>query len=279
MNGVGNPRLDVLAPSLPLGVNPAADLTIPVARIADMLLHPGGEYSFQGQQRRYPAIDMIYWACGNPFHHHQQLNRLLAGWRKPATVVVQDIWSTPAAKLADIVLPVTTSLERNDIGGSSRDRYVLAMQQAVALLQRRAMTSPFSLNSRSVSVIGKPLPAGATNVAGSRRYISKARYPMPPLADFRRFLAARLSGIWRCPLPRKTMCLWRNFARIRSGIRCIPRAAVSNFSAKPLPVLPTKILGRCRNGVRRRNGWGMIVQRAIRCILSPSSPTIGCTVN
>ncbi len=43
MNGVGNPRLDALAPSLPLGVNPAADLTIPVARIADMLLHPGGE--------------------------------------------------------------------------------------------------------------------------------------------------------------------------------------------------------------------------------------------
>ncbi|CAJ0999562.1 Dimethyl sulfoxide/trimethylamine N-oxide reductase [Sodalis praecaptivus] len=136
MNGVGNPRLDALAPSLPLGVKPAADLTIPVARIADMLLHPGGEYSFQGQQRRYPAIDMIYWAGGNPFHHHQQLNRLLAGWRKPATVVVQDIWWTPAAKLADIVLPVTTSLERNDIGGSSRDRYVLAMQQAVAPLHQ-----------------------------------------------------------------------------------------------------------------------------------------------
>lgn len=36
------------------------------------------------------------------------------------------------SKMADIVLPVTSSLERNDIGGSSRDRYVLAMHQAIA---------------------------------------------------------------------------------------------------------------------------------------------------
>lgn len=132
MNGVGNPRLEAQAPTLPLGINPAADLTIPVARIADMLLAPGAEYSFQGEQRHYPDIDMIYWAGGNPFHHHQQLNRLMTGWQKPATVVVQDIWWTPAAQLADIVLPATSSLERNDIGGSSRDRYVMAMHQAVA---------------------------------------------------------------------------------------------------------------------------------------------------
>ena len=74
----------------------------------------------------------MHWAGGNPFHHHQQLNRLVEGWQKPDTVIVQDIWWTAAAKMADIVLPVTSSLERNDIGGSSRDRYVLAMHQAIA---------------------------------------------------------------------------------------------------------------------------------------------------
>ena len=74
----------------------------------------------------------VHWAGGNPFHHHQQLNRLVEGWQKPDTVIVQDIWWTAAAKMADIVLPVTSSLERNDIGGSSRDRYVLAMHQAIA---------------------------------------------------------------------------------------------------------------------------------------------------
>src|SRR5690606_22095818 len=79
-----------------------------------------------------PDVRLIHWAGGNPFHHHQDLNRLLHAWRsKPETIVVQDIWWTPAAQHADIVLPITSSLERNDIGGSSRDRYVLAMHQCI----------------------------------------------------------------------------------------------------------------------------------------------------
>ncbi|HEJ7080008.1 molybdopterin guanine dinucleotide-containing S/N-oxide reductase [Serratia sp. CY29653] len=131
MNGVGNPRVDTPAPTMPVGENPAG-LAIPVARICDMLLHPGETYQFCGETRQYPDIHLVHWAGGNPFHHHQQLNRLVEGWQKPDTVIVQDIWWTAAAKMADIVLPVTSSLERNDIGGSSRDRYVLAMHQAIA---------------------------------------------------------------------------------------------------------------------------------------------------
>lgn len=131
MNGVGNPRIDTPGPSMSTGKNPAG-LAIPVARICDMLLQPGQLYQFQGETHTYPDIHLVHWAGGNPFHHHQQLNRLVEGWQKPDTVIVQDIWWTPAAKMADIVLPVTSSLERNDIGGSSRDRYVLAMHQAIA---------------------------------------------------------------------------------------------------------------------------------------------------
>lgn len=131
MNSVGNPRIDGPAPLMSTGVNPIADRAIPVARISDMLLHPGEAYSFQGQAHTWPDIHLIHWAGGNPFHHHQQLNRLVEGWQKPDTVVVQDIVWTAAAQMADIVLPATTTLERNDIGGSSRDRFVLAMHQAI----------------------------------------------------------------------------------------------------------------------------------------------------
>ncbi|GLR08326.1 Asp-tRNA(Asn)/Glu-tRNA(Gln) amidotransferase GatCAB subunit C [Mixta theicola] len=131
MNSVGNPRIDTPAPQLPTGPNPAG-LAIPVARICDMLLQPGESYAFQGQTHRYPDIHLMHWAGGNPFHHHQQLNRLVEGWQRPDTVIVQDIVWTPAAQMADIVLPVTTTLERNDIGGSSRDRFVFAMHQAIA---------------------------------------------------------------------------------------------------------------------------------------------------
>ncbi|MFP1918210.1 molybdopterin-dependent oxidoreductase [Lonsdalea quercina] len=130
MNSVGNERIATPAPASPSVPNRGS--IIPVARIADMLLQPGQPYTFQGQTHTYPDIHLIHWAGGNPFHHHQQLNRLVEGWRKPDTVVVQDIVWTPAARMADIVLPVTTTLERNDIGGSSRDRYIFAMHQAIA---------------------------------------------------------------------------------------------------------------------------------------------------
>lgn len=130
MNSVGNERMTSPAPASPSVPNPGQ--SIPVARIADMLLNPGKPYTFCGEQRTYPDIHLIHWAGGNPFHHHQQLNRLVEGWQRPDTVIVQDIVWTAAAQMADIVLPATTSLERNDIGGSSRDRFVFAMHQAIA---------------------------------------------------------------------------------------------------------------------------------------------------
>ena len=131
MNGVATPRPDLPAPEMSAGRNPL-NLSIPVARVADMLLQPGLPYDFNGQSGIYPDIELVYWAGGNPFHHHQDLNRLLRAWQKPQTIIVHDSWWTPTARRADIVLPATTTLERNDIGGSSRDRYVLAMKQALS---------------------------------------------------------------------------------------------------------------------------------------------------
>lgn len=131
MNGVGNPRMDVAGPSMGSGRNPTGSV-IPVARLTDMLLHPGDSYEFNGRQGIYPDIKMIYWAGGNPFHHHQDLNRFARAWSRPQTIVAHEIWWTPMARRSDIVLPATTTLERNDIGGSTRDRRVFAMHQALS---------------------------------------------------------------------------------------------------------------------------------------------------
>ena len=131
MNGVGNPRIDLPAPEFAAGLNPARR-AIPVARLTDMLEKPGAPFDFNGRRDMYPDIDLIYWAGGNPFHHHQDLNRLTRAWQKPATVVVHESWWTATARRADIVLPATTPLERDDIGGSSRDPFIFAMQRAIA---------------------------------------------------------------------------------------------------------------------------------------------------
>ncbi len=130
MHGQGNPLAAVPRVSHSAGDNPTGSF-IPVARIADLLLNPGAEYDYDGERRRYPETRIIYWCGGNPFHHHQDLNRLIEGWRRPDTVIVNEPFWTPTAKFADIVLPATTTLERNDIGASSRDRFVMAMKKAI----------------------------------------------------------------------------------------------------------------------------------------------------
>jgi biotin/methionine sulfoxide reductase len=118
-------------PTFPQGRNPV-DSFIPVARIADMLLAPGSSYDYNGSVRRYPDIRMVYWCGGNPFHHHQDLARLARAFASPDTVVVHEPFMTATARHADIVLPATTTLERNDIGGASMARHVFAMKQAIA---------------------------------------------------------------------------------------------------------------------------------------------------
>ncbi len=130
MGSIGSEKIAAGPRGLPVGKDPTGSF-IPVARISEMLLNPGGEYDFDGERRSYPDIRMVWWAGGNPFHHHQDLNRLLRAWRKPETIVVQDPFWTPAARHADIVLPAATALERNDFGAGSRDSTIYAMQKAV----------------------------------------------------------------------------------------------------------------------------------------------------
>jgi biotin/methionine sulfoxide reductase len=99
--------------ALPKGDNPVRTF-IPCARIADALLHPGETFPFDGRTLTYPDIRLVYWAGGNPFHHHQDLNRLRQAWSQPETVIVNDPFWTATARHADIVFPATTPLERED---------------------------------------------------------------------------------------------------------------------------------------------------------------------
>ena len=99
-----------------------------------MLLNPGATVDYDGREIVYPDTKLIYWAGGNPFHHHQDLNRLVKAWRKPDTVIVNEPWWTPVAQWADIVFPATTSLERTDICASSHDPYAQTTKYSPAWL-------------------------------------------------------------------------------------------------------------------------------------------------
>ncbi|NBO89994.1 MAG: Asp-tRNA(Asn)/Glu-tRNA(Gln) amidotransferase GatCAB subunit C, partial [Betaproteobacteria bacterium] len=116
--------------ALPQGRN-GVKAFIPVARIADMLLHPGEPFDYDGARHVYPHIKLAYWAGGNPFHHHQDLRRLRDAFCQLDTFIVNEISWTATARHADIVFPATMTLEREDIGGTPTDPLLVAMHRVV----------------------------------------------------------------------------------------------------------------------------------------------------
>jgi trimethylamine-N-oxide reductase (cytochrome c) len=114
------------------GENPIKS-SLPFERIADMLLNPGTEVDYNGEKVVYPNIKMIYWAGGNPLTHLWQTNKVIEAWRRPETIVVADPFWTATARFADIVLPVTTTFERNDVEvcAAYSQRFIVAMHKAV----------------------------------------------------------------------------------------------------------------------------------------------------
>ncbi len=106
---------------------------VPVARIADCLANPGKTIDFNGNRVTYPDVKMVYVAGGNTFHQHQDTNNLIQAWQHPETIVVNEPYWTATAKYADIVLPATTSYERNDLemGGDYSQLYAFPMHQCV----------------------------------------------------------------------------------------------------------------------------------------------------
>jgi biotin/methionine sulfoxide reductase len=129
VNGIGAFATPFSGPRLSQGSHPMRSY-IPVARVSDMLLHPGESFEYNGRRLTYPDIRLVYWAGGNVFHHHQDINKLVRAWRRPETIVVHEQFWTPHAKFSDIVLPATVMLERDDIGSSANDRFMIAMKRA-----------------------------------------------------------------------------------------------------------------------------------------------------
>jgi len=129
-NGIGNPVKNFNWPALSQGTNSVEEF-IPVARIADMLLHPGTKFDYDGEKLSYPDIRLLYWAGGNPFHHHQDLNRLVDAFRQPECVIVNEIWWTATARHADIIFPITTVLERNDLMMTKWEPMATPMHKAI----------------------------------------------------------------------------------------------------------------------------------------------------
>jgi biotin/methionine sulfoxide reductase len=126
--GTKTRRSDVPRPAMAVGAN-AVSAFIPVGLAAEMILNPGQTFDYNGIKITAPDIRLIYAAGGNPFHHNTNLNRFLQAWQRPETIIVHEAFWNPAARHADIVLPATTTLERNDIQAGDMECSWVAMHK------------------------------------------------------------------------------------------------------------------------------------------------------
>jgi len=260
LNAVGGDARKGLVPSLPTLGN-AAGMAIPVARFADMLERPGETIRFDGGEITYPEIRLIHWAGGNPFHHAQDLFRLERLWARPQTIVVNEAFWTATAKRADIVLPATTSLERNDIGGSSRDPHVFFMPKLIEPVGDAR--DDFAIFCGLAERLGLSAFADGDDEEGwlrrlwsaSRRRAAEQQIEAP---DFDQL---RAINVWRTPAPAEPEVLLADFrndpkrfalatpsGRIEIASARIAAMKLADMTGHPAWFLPTEWAGNAAPG-------------------------------
>ncbi|GHH43234.1 molybdopterin-dependent oxidoreductase [Lentzea cavernae] len=180
--GVAGSRL----PTFPQGVNPVPDF-IPCARISDMLLHPGEEIPYDGGTLRFPEVKLAYWAGGNPFHHHQDLKRLREALSRLDTFVVHETHWTPTARHADVVLPVATTLEREDVAAGAGDSRLRVVPRVVEPLGEAR--EEFWIYAELAGRLGSDFTEGLDSRQWLERIYEEWRAapgspPAPPFAEF-----------------------------------------------------------------------------------------------
>ncbi|SDL82768.1 trimethylamine-N-oxide reductase TorA [Aliiruegeria lutimaris] len=120
-------------PGFPAGETPEGlPAPIPVSRVPWVMGNAGAEYDYDGTRYTAPDLRLVYWVGGNPMHHHQDRNKHIEYWQKPETIIVNEINWTQTARFADIVLPVCTNFEKNDMSMVSEQNVgIVAMKQAI----------------------------------------------------------------------------------------------------------------------------------------------------
>ena len=100
------------------------DMSVPVYIWPDAIL--------EGKQGGYPSdIKAIYNVGGNYLIQGSDIHKNIKAFEEVEFVVCHERFMTPTAKYSDIVLPVTTFLERNDIINPDGGNYLLFSSQAV----------------------------------------------------------------------------------------------------------------------------------------------------
>ena len=203
----------------------------------------------------YPDIKCVYWAGGNPFHHHQNLPRLRRALGRVDTVVVHDPYWTAMAKHADVVVPSTTAFERDDYSGSRNDPLLMAMPALASPTPNRATTTRHSRRWPTGSASASSSPRAAPRGSGWGTCTTSGR----PSCRFRRCRPSTSSGqraSLRLPTENRLVTAGRLPRRSRRAPARHPSGRIEIFSRRHRRVRLRRLRGPS-DVVRARRvaGW------------------------
>jgi len=129
---------------------------VPVPQSNHNMIHTADFYDaiIHGTLKQYPAdCRLLYIAGCNLLNQYLNLNNGIQALSKPDFIVLHELFLTPTAKYADIILPVSHFLERDDIGHPwLGGPYLIFMNKVVSNLP--GLKSDFEIFSELAPKVG-----------------------------------------------------------------------------------------------------------------------------
>ncbi len=181
--GTGRIPLGLLSKTLPVPKSPSH--FVHVTDIYDALL--------EGKAGGYPSdIKLLYIIGCNLLNQFLNTNKGVSALQRPEFIVAHELFLTPTARYADIVLPVTTALERTDIGQPwTGGPYFIHMDKAIEPLPQTK--SDLAIFTELASRLGIP----DYNDNSEEDWLREFAAATPDLPEYEVFKRA---GVHRIPL-------------------------------------------------------------------------------
>ena len=169
--------------------------TLPVPECQMPVVHVTNIYDalLEGKSGGYPGdIKLLYIVGSNMLNQFLNTNKGVAVLQRPEFIVIHEIFLTPTARFADIILPVTTALERVDIGQPwIGGPYFIHMDKAIEPLPETK--SDLAIFTELASRLGIPNYNDKSDEAWLREFANATR-GLPEYDVF------KLEGVHRVPL-------------------------------------------------------------------------------